>query len=841
MNKIRGLFYLTLVFLMTLSMSSRAQVVGDFGAISSGNWSTPGIWRLWNGTSFSTATGAYPNNTNWSVFIDTNRVVVLDVPAQLNDLWVSNGAKLYSNDSTLNGNVYITLFGNIYCNATIGNGVLTDNISFNIEGTADTISGIIGTFDASRIRKNNVNNLISSLNIRRNVNLRFGSSSSTQIYNNAGSAGPTSTTNFNVTVASGSTLSLIGNSAVGGNASIDGVDGTGAFNQGGVFTIDGSMNISGRLYLTTNNTTAAQSCKWIVNGLLKADRIIASPSGIAKDSLIVNPGGTLEISGDSAWVSLSPTNNFYNFNTGSTVNYSSSSPTGNQTVRIQGEFAAAATASQQYSNLILSGSGNKTTSIAGAIVIKNNLTISGSCILKSFATGAIITVGGDWSNYNETGYNEQTNLVFFSGTTATAQNITCPGGEVFYTLRYANTATGTLIFNSPVDVISLLQFANNGPIDLNSNTLTIRNSTTAGINNTANPSRYIVSEKTNNSSKVKWKIGTSMGTYTIPFGTLPLLAANYIPVKVAKTNASDIGDVTIATYGTARGNLPWPVTPIAISSLNSSFTQTDDSDAVIDRFWYFNAINPVATDLTLTYRASELAVAPYNVTTEIRGQWYDGVAGNWQLPVPLGQTIGANFITIPATTSYGVWALVNINSPLPIKLLEFNAESKDEVVQVRWSTASEINNDYFTVEKSTDGEYFIETGKVRGAGNSSITLNYSLIDEHPLEGISYYRLKQTDFDGHFTFSRIVSVIRLRNQQFSVFPNPSRDIMYLASAAKGRYQLLIRNMEGKLIHELEVNINPAEIARINISQLSQGIYSLEIKNDYSTQTLRVIKN
>ena len=97
-------------------------------------------------------------------------------------------------------------------------------------------------------------------------------------------------------------------------------------------------------------------------------------------------------------------------------------------------------------------------------------------------------------------------------------------------------------------------------------------------------------------------------------------------------------------------------------------------------------------------------------------------------------------------------------SVLPIELIEFNAVRSRQFVELTWETASEKNNNYFTVEKSIDGLNFSSIGNLSGAGNSSSVLSYKLIDSSPTQDrISYYRLKQTDYDGTFTYSDIVSV------------------------------------------------------------------------------------
>ncbi|MBL4708613.1 MAG: T9SS type A sorting domain-containing protein, partial [Flavobacteriales bacterium] len=112
-------------------------------------------------------------------------------------------------------------------------------------------------------------------------------------------------------------------------------------------------------------------------------------------------------------------------------------------------------------------------------------------------------------------------------------------------------------------------------------------------------------------------------------------------------------------------------------------------------------------------------------------------------------------------------------NPLPIELNYFKAKKKDQHVELNWQTASEINNNFFTVERSSDAVNFEEIGIVDGAGNSNQVLDYSLLDFNPLKGSAYYRLKQTDFDGAFEYSDLVHAYFTNRHKgkFEVYPNP----------------------------------------------------------------------
>ena len=110
---------------------------------------------------------------------------------------------------------------------------------------------------------------------------------------------------------------------------------------------------------------------------------------------------------------------------------------------------------------------------------------------------------------------------------------------------------------------------------------------------------------------------------------------------------------------------------------------------------------------------------------------------------------------------------------MPIELISFLAQASELKVILTWATGSETNNDYFTIEKTKDGINFEQLAIVEGAGNSTSLNNYSLTDNNPFEGNSYYRLKQTDFDGNYSFSSIINVnMDISGTSFNVFPNPS---------------------------------------------------------------------
>jgi len=146
--------------------------------------------------------------------------------------------------------------------------------------------------------------------------------------------------------------------------------------------------------------------------------------------------------------------------------------------------------------------------------------------------------------------------------------------------------------------------------------------------------------------------------------------------------------------------------------------------------------------------------------------------------------------------------------PLSVELLSFVANQDMEKIQLDWSTASESNSDSFTVQRSADGILFDDVTTVPGAGNSQAKLAYTAMDYNPYTGISYYRLKQSDFDHNSSFSNVVPVNFDKQVVFAIYPNPFSsyititidDISQLKDAELKIYDVLGKAVLIKTINE-----------------------------------------
>ncbi len=181
-------------------------------------------------------------------------------------------------------------------------------------------------------------------------------------------------------------------------------------------------------------------------------------------------------------------------------------------------------------------------------------------------------------------------------------------------------------------------------------------------------------------------------------------------------------------------------------------------------------------------------------------------------------------------------------APLPIKLLTFDAECFGDYTVVSWVTSSEINNDYFTIEKSTNGIDFEEITTVQGAGTSNANIEYSIIDEMAMPGQSYYRLKQTDFDNAFEYFGPISVVcaEIENLKFTLYPNPATNQITLAlsKSITGDGSIRIFDLSGRLVYS---NYYSGLFNRftINISNLAPGIYYTKLQTSLEDFTDKFI--
>jgi len=179
---------------------------------------------------------------------------------------------------------------------------------------------------------------------------------------------------------------------------------------------------------------------------------------------------------------------------------------------------------------------------------------------------------------------------------------------------------------------------------------------------------------------------------------------------------------------------------------------------------------------------------------------------------------------------------------LPVELLNFDAQLINRKTEVTWSTDSEKNSAYFSIQRSINGTDFEEIGQRLAAGNSTTLINYQFTDTEPLYGVSYYRLKQLDSDGSFTFSSVKTVYNAPLELLSLFPNPAEDGLNLVitSPRNMDIQLLVHDNLGKLVKSEQIALNTGfNSVIIDVSTLSQAVYQFKITTPVDGEELQSI--
>jgi hypothetical protein len=215
----------------------------------------------------------------------------------------------------------------------------------------------------------------------------------------------------------------------------------------------------------------------------------------------------------------------------------------------------------------------------------------------------------------------------------------------------------------------------------------------------------------------------------------------------------------------------------------------------------------------------------------IQQTWNQSVWVSYGTVVPASNRVNGNNITV-IPLNFDLTAAGN-GATLPVELLNFDAQFEDGVVKILWTTASETNNDYFTIEKSLDGINFEALTMVPGAGNSNHFISYTAIDKNPLQGTSYYRLKQTDFNGAYEIFEPVVVKNdasgtADSASLTVFPNPSNgqdlSIKLSGFGPNTEVYIVVSDLLGKELYSGKATTNADGFITTPIEQqLASGTY------------------
>lgn len=337
-------------------------------------------------------------------------------------------------------------------------------------------------------------------------------------------------------------------------------------------------------------------------------------------------------------------------------------------------------------------------------------------------------------------------------------------------------------------------------------------------------------ETPSENEKVVINVSSLTGTFSVPFVSS---VGNTIPFIYSITNSGvGSGKIEFSTYETSNNNLPLPT-----GVLNVNSNSVDNSSQVIDRFWIINPVNYTTKPkgvYTFTYDDNDLVGNTISESNLFAQRWNDvnNTWGDW-FNSPVANTT-TNTITVNIQSSseqFKVWTAVDNGSPLPVELIDFKINCDDNIL--RWTTATEINNQYFIVQGSDNAVNFCDIDTLDGYGNSNQIRNYNFDVKE--SNYSYYRLKQVDYDGHYELSHIISGCdKVSGNEIVLYPNPNNGYFFINH--NSTYLFTLYDIFGRLIWS-------EKSSRINFDfyDLSSGQYLLNITNSGSTiKTFKIIK-
>lgn len=479
------------------------------------------------------------------------------------------------------------------------------------------------------------------------------------------------------------------------------------------------------------------------------------------ETAIIAVGQTITLSGNSTIGDLF-------LSAGATLNASSNTMTIDEgTFIVGGTFNAgtgtviyAATADQNiaalsYYNLTTDGSGTKT--LAEDVTIQNDLTLTAG-ILDVGAGNYAIALSGDFNNVGGS-LNARNGSIGFVG--STQQNISSNG--VQFNNAVMNNTAGVLL-NDNMEVAGQLSLVN-GVVSTGSNRMYVSATGGSAIINFSQSS-FIY-------GNLRRAVATDTDTYDFPVGN-GIANSNYYPAALENNNLAGVSYIDVhfrplsnhidALLNVTSGALSLSyVDPTGVWRIDPDQQPSSGSYGVSLAIDQFSSL--MDNDFIVVKR-------PSTSTTAL--DWGTG-GGSYPADSAYGRMVSDGVAIVNGLTSFSEFGVGGGNgAALPIELLYFTAELSDNgTVDLDWATAIEIDNEYFTIERSENGVDFTEVLQVEGAGTTHETQYYHDVDGQPLEGTSYYRLKQTDFDGNSDYSDIAVVNNkaVKEIEVTIYPNP----------------------------------------------------------------------
>jgi len=462
-----------------------------------------------------------------------------------------------------------------------------------------------------------------------------------------------------------------------------------------------------------------------------------------------------------------------------------------------------------------------------------NVTINGGHSMT--AAPANMNVSGNWLNNGN--FNHNNGTITFLGSLDQEIN---SGASSFYNITVTNSAVGlSLLDNLTVD--NNLSFVN-GIINTGANYTIVSNTNNDAVSGHNSESyvygnlrRYVVQ----NASLYDFPVGTATAYRLIQLDNENMSGVTYLDAKFmsAFSNTDDLDPAIAIDNGT-------PYTSVAGEGIWQLQPDGAISGSYSINLWFDDGGGPEPFSGLVDNSFGPLK-RPDGSTSAAAWSAEEGTLNADGTP---GRTVAGGYAARNGLSTFSEFAIGKADSQLPIELLSFKGVCLDDEVNIKWTTASEINNDYFILERSHDNmQNFVEIAKMQGQGFSNTTKTYTFTDEKLTNGDNYYRLTQVDFDGtsesfhpiHINCDDMID----DEPRLIVYPNPfTSDVnVYVENIEDKQIMLELHDDIGKVIYREKHEIpGKSAVFPIKLDGLSNGVYYLKSYSDNCLFNDKIIK-
>lgn len=525
----------------------------------------------------------------------------------------------------------------------------------------------------------------------------------------------------------------------------------------------------------------------------------------------------------------------------------------------------------------ISISGNAQLNITGDLIF-DNAGASNDIVTMS---GGELNLGGDWTNGGTNALTGGTVTFNHPTIRQVITSNTSPSGATFYNLEFDNgirmnintdfTVTNTFTIMNSIFVRVLGDWESQGTTSMSGVQVLFSGSVPQEITSSTSVTGATFDElQLNNSSGLTLNAPTTITSSFIFFSGIVTPSSSLTFADGASSTSSSTSYVNGAVTKIGTNTFQFPLSSqIRISSISASETFTaqytsangipiygsDKADGISHvsslEHWVLNRATPGG--------ASAVVRLQWNSGSDIgpdQAAWdkllvcrWDGSewvshGGSANGTVPSGNV----FSGIVTDFSPFTFGSTDASNPLPVELLFFDASINNEVVEIDWATAAEIDNEKFEIERSIDGETFEKIGEIEGKGDSNKRIDYSFDDISFSSVFSenvYYRLKQVDYDGEFEYSEIARVNKpLEKETLSVAPNPYSSSFDLKFVAQQTEKIAIRvlDMNGKIYYSshYDTTKGPNSFTISDLYNIPVGLYLVNIQGPSISFTERILK-